>query len=124
MKTKVEKKQTDKSQQRRGIKTKVYHLVKIKNANRQNVTYSKRKRGLIKKTIELSILCGQDIFMVIFDREKQRLVQYSSSSEFDHNIINQLLDEQTRLQFKYDQFTNESYNKFVQKQSDEKGTDL
>jgi hypothetical protein len=97
MKTKVEKKQTDKSQQRRGIKTKVYNLVKIKNANRQNVTYSKRKRGLIKKTIELSILCGQDIFMVIFDREKQRLVQYSSSSEFDHKIINQLLDEQTRL---------------------------
>ena len=42
----------------------------VTNKNQRNVTYSKRKRGIIKKAIELSILCGQDIFMVIFDREK------------------------------------------------------
>ena len=95
-------------------------MVKITNPNSQNVTYSKRKRGLIKKTIELSILCGQDIFMVIFDREKQRLVQYSSDASFDHQIINQLLDEQTRLQFKYDKFTNRDYNLFVTNQNDNK----
>ena len=43
-------------------------LEKIKDESRRSVTYSKRKRGLIKKAMELSHLCEQDIYLLIFDR--------------------------------------------------------
>jgi len=36
----------------------------------REVAYSKRKRGLIKKAIELSKMCGQNIFMIIFDKDR------------------------------------------------------
>jgi len=42
------------------------------------VTFCKRKRGILKKLIEMSKLCGQDIFMVMFDKEKQKVLQFRS----------------------------------------------
>ena len=39
----------------------------IASTSSRNLTYSKRKKGLLKKAMELSILCGQKMFMVIFD---------------------------------------------------------
>lgn len=51
-------------------KKKLDIIDKIMNKNQRNVTYCKRKRGLIKKAIELSKLCDQYIFLVIFDVEK------------------------------------------------------
>ena len=39
----------------------------IKNLNHRKVTYCKRKKGLLKKSIELSILCDVSIFVLIYD---------------------------------------------------------
>ena len=39
----------------------------INNTRRRQVTFSKRKRGILKKAMELSILCGQSIYLSIFD---------------------------------------------------------
>lgn len=47
-----------------------YDLKYIEDNNKRKVTITKRKRGLFKKVIELSVLCGLDIFMVLFDKEK------------------------------------------------------
>ena len=38
-------------------KKKLSSIAKINDKNSRNVTYCKRKRGLIKKAIELSKLC-------------------------------------------------------------------
>ena len=49
----------------------------IEDQDKRDVTFSKRKRGVIKKLIELSKMCGLDTFMVVFDKEKQKLVYRS-----------------------------------------------
>ena len=51
-------------------KKKLESITKIKDKNSRNVTYCKRKRGLIKKAMELSKLCDQQIYLAIFDKEK------------------------------------------------------
>jgi hypothetical protein len=49
---------------------KVARLAYIKEYKQRVTTYSKRKRSLFKKAIELSIMCGLDVFMVVFDKQK------------------------------------------------------
>ena len=58
----------------------------IEDHLKRGIAYSKRKRGVIKKAMELSKLCNQEIFMLIFDRDKQRIVQYSSTPSFNAEI--------------------------------------
>ena len=57
-------------------------LIKIKlisDKNARNVTYCKRKKGLIKKAMELSKLCKQEVAVYIFDKEKEKFIVYNSS---------------------------------------------
>ena len=42
-------------------------LKKIESANDRQSTFCKRKRGLLKKTIEISQLCGLYVHLVLFD---------------------------------------------------------
>jgi hypothetical protein len=78
------------------------------------VTITKRKRGVIKKIIELSVMCGLDIFMVIFDREKQSLNEFSSDPDFDESVISHMLDKYNKQQFKISpMITNDSYKQFI-----------
>jgi hypothetical protein len=42
----------------------------IMNKEKRNVAYCKRKKGVVKKAIELSKLCNLDILIVMFDKEK------------------------------------------------------
>ncbi len=46
--------------------------------NRQ-VTFSKRKTGLVKKAYELSVLCGCEVGLIIFSHNGDRLFQYAST---------------------------------------------
>jgi hypothetical protein len=54
----------------------------IADAKQRRVTYNKRKRGLLKKAIELSSLCETDILMVILDKKNKTMVEYNSTSDF------------------------------------------
>ena len=46
-------------------KKRIEKIAKIENDNTRKVTLCKRKKGLMKKMIELSILCDLKIFMLI-----------------------------------------------------------
>ena len=42
----------------------------------RGVTYKKRARGLIKKAIELSVMCEQHIGIVIADHKMNEIIVY------------------------------------------------
>lgn len=47
------------------------------------VTYCKRKKGLLKKAIELSTLCDLKMFVYVYDPKQQRVIHYASDANFD-----------------------------------------
>uniref|UniRef100_A0A6B2L686 MADS-box domain-containing protein n=1 Tax=Arcella intermedia TaxID=1963864 RepID=A0A6B2L686_9EUKA len=52
-------------------------IEKIQNERNRQATFTKRKNGLIKKAMELSILCDCEISLIIFN-QGNRLFQYGS----------------------------------------------
>ncbi|XP_010421124.1 PREDICTED: protein TRANSPARENT TESTA 16-like isoform X2 [Camelina sativa] len=62
-------------------------IKKIENQTARQVTFSKRRNGLIKKTRELAILCDAHIGLIVFSATGKR-------SEFcsEHNKMPQLID--------------------------------
>jgi hypothetical protein len=65
----------------------------ITNFSRRKVTSTKRRRGLFKKGMELSLLCGLEIFMVVFDPEKQKIFELKSQEDFDVTLVHHMLDK-------------------------------
>uniref|UniRef100_A0A5B7BVA8 Putative K-box region and MADS-box transcription factor family protein n=1 Tax=Davidia involucrata TaxID=16924 RepID=A0A5B7BVA8_DAVIN len=57
-------------------------IKKIDNITARQVTFSKRRRGLIKKAEELAVLCDAEVGLVIFSATG-RLFEYASSSMKD-----------------------------------------
>ncbi|KAG2711287.1 hypothetical protein I3760_04G069800 [Carya illinoinensis] len=51
---------------------------RIENATSRQVTFSKRRNGLLKKAYELSVLCEAEVAAIIFS-QKGRLYEFSSS---------------------------------------------
>jgi hypothetical protein len=51
-------------------KKKIDNLLFIEDKNMRNITFCKRKRCLLKKTIEICSLCGLDMFMFVYDKDK------------------------------------------------------
>ena len=56
-------------------------LERIQNKINRQVTFSKRRNGLLKKAFELSVLCDAEIALVIFS-SRGKLFQYSSTEYF------------------------------------------
>ena len=59
-------------------KRKIEKIEAIENLASRKVTFCKRKKGLLKKAIELSVLCDLSIFCLIYDKSQGRIVHYSS----------------------------------------------
>ena len=74
------------------------------------LAYSKRKRTVLKMCIKLSNVCNQDISLTIFDRQRQKLVQYSSSYEFNPKIASELLYPENIILSTCQIYTNDSYD--------------
>lgn len=63
------------------------NIAKIKDERLRQVTYCKRKKGLLKKAIELSLLCGVKVFLFLHDKEETKVLQYQSHPEEDLRIL-------------------------------------
>ena len=55
-------------------------ISKIKNRLSCQITYYKRKKGLIKKALELSRLCDIEVFLVIVDAKKRLSITSTKTS--------------------------------------------
>ena len=59
----------------------------IKDDKLRIVTNSKRKKGLIKKAMEISLLCGTDIVLIIHDQFSKKATMYSNIAIPNVNTI-------------------------------------
>ena len=71
-------------------KRKIESYSKIDSNRTRGVTFCKRKEGLIKKSMQLSLLCDVEVTLIIHARDKKRLITYESHSDEDKSILNQL----------------------------------
>lgn len=88
---------------------------KIDNERTRNITFNKRKSGLIKKAMELSILCDCEISLVVFSKENgemSNLYEYSSS---DPRLILQKYCTVSGLA--HERYTNDDYELFNRRKS-------
>lgn len=53
-------------------------MKRIENATSRQVTFSKRRNGLLKKAFELSVLCDAEVSLIIFS-PKGKLYEFASS---------------------------------------------
>ena len=89
------------------------NLSYISDPKKRKVTLSKRKKGIFKKIIELSVLCNLDVFVMVFDKERQSISQLTSDPDFDHRVVSHMLMDVNREQFKHRQYTNDNYKEFI-----------
>ena len=61
-------------------------IQKIKDERVRNVTYYKRKKGLLKKAMELSLLCDVEILVGIYPKQlsNNQLLLFSTTSNVDY----------------------------------------
>ncbi|KAK8562780.1 hypothetical protein V6N12_010850 [Hibiscus sabdariffa] len=58
---------------------------RIDNSTSRQVTFSKRRSGLLKKARELSILCDAEVGLIIFS-STGKLYDYASTSMHDYGV--------------------------------------
>ncbi|XP_022021749.1 MADS-box protein SOC1 isoform X3 [Helianthus annuus] len=71
-------------------------MKRIENATSRQVTFSKRRNGLLKKAFELSVLCDAEVALIIFS-PRGKLCEFASSSmeEVINRYRNHVKDVQT-----------------------------
>jgi hypothetical protein len=57
---------------------------RIEDATSRQVTFSKRRSGLMKKAFELGVLCDAEVALVVFS-PRGRLYEYASAAEYVAN---------------------------------------
>ena len=63
-------------------------IKKIKDDRIRNITYYKRKKGLIKKAMELALLCDVEVFVSIYPKNisQNQVLLFSSTNNVDFFI--------------------------------------
>ncbi|KVI02618.1 Transcription factor, MADS-box [Cynara cardunculus var. scolymus] len=63
-------------------------LKRIENKISRQVTFSKRRTGLLKKAHEISVLCDADVALIVFST-KGKLFEYATHSRLDERYPNE-----------------------------------
>ncbi len=90
-------------------------IKKIENKKRSQITYYKRKKGLIKKAMELSLLCDVNFFLVIVDKKDRLSITSSKNSVED--FIKKYIEDINNIKVK-ETFTLQDYNKIFEKEKE------
>ncbi|KAK1306610.1 MADS-box transcription factor 13 [Acorus calamus] len=64
-------------------------LKRIENSKSRQVTFSKRRNGLLKKAFELSVLCEADIAIIVFS-STGKAYQYSNQENLSGEDLSSL----------------------------------
>ena len=83
----------------------------IEGETKRKVAYCKRRRGLLKKAIELSKMCNKRIFLFMYDPEKDSAIQYASDKEFRFGEVYKTMQRLHELKKSIDFYTNDDYEK-------------
>ena len=68
----------DKSPQRRSLRKGKIEIKRIENTTNRQVTFCKRRNGLLKKAYELSVLCDAEVALIVFS-SRGRLYEYANN---------------------------------------------
>ncbi|XP_062100332.1 MADS-box protein JOINTLESS [Humulus lupulus] len=94
---------------------------KIDNATARQVTFSKRRKGLVKKAEELSVLCDADVGLIIFS-STGKLFEYSSTSMKEiidrHHLHSKNLEKLEQPSLKLQLVENSSYSRLCKEISE------
>uniref|UniRef100_A0A453MQ00 MADS-box domain-containing protein n=1 Tax=Aegilops tauschii subsp. strangulata TaxID=200361 RepID=A0A453MQ00_AEGTS len=58
---------------------------RIEDATSRQVTFSKRRSGLLKKAFELGVLCDAEVALIVFS-PRGRLYEYASAPEYVRSL--------------------------------------
>ncbi|EYU43297.1 hypothetical protein MIMGU_mgv1a017292mg [Erythranthe guttata] len=66
------------SSERKSIGRGKIEIKRIENTTNRQVTFCKRRNGLLKKAYELSVLCDAEVALIVFST-RGRLYEYSNN---------------------------------------------
>lgn len=75
-------------------------LSPIVDPKARSTTYSKRRKHIVGKLMELGNLCDVNIYLMIFNKEKQALYEYKSEELFSCDVVGKLLEPELVQYFK------------------------
>ena len=82
---------------------------KIEEKQSRNTTFCKQRKGLIKKAMELSLLCGVQVCVAIYSEERRRMVVYKSHGDESINMFHDLMGNPSKMEkINFEHFTNEN----------------
>ena len=83
-------------------------MIKIENKLNSQITFYKRKKGLIKKTLELALLCDLEVFLVIVDKKNKLSITSSKKSpeKFISTYLKNLSKRKIKEQFSLNDYPN------------------
>lgn len=90
-------------------------IEKIKPERTRQVTFYKRKKGLLKKAMELSLLCDAEILMCIAETNSNRVLLYSSFGNINNFIESNILSNKNVKEV----VTNNNYEQLFSNEKEE-----